>query len=160
VSGNARKHGATAQPDPASVAKWLSIILDRPEISPDNLLPNDDLGYQAFALAQAEVRVAASEQALIEFEREALERPAEPEISLEMTYQALLESFANEHVTKRETRSVAKLLYNDEVRKIADASLGGRQHRLHKRYLAEARSKRRKTFAAWLAIRQRPSEAT
>lgn len=158
VAGNARKHGATAQPDPESVATWLSIICDRPEISPADLLPNDDLGYRALALAQAEVRVAVSELALIEFEKEALKQPADPDISLELTHRVLLENFANENVTKRETRSMARILYNHEVRKIADASLGGRQYRLLKRYLSEAKSKRRKAFAAWLEIRQRDLE--
>lgn len=159
VAGNARKHGATAQPDPESAATWLSIICDRPEISPEDLLPNNDLGYRALALAQAEARVAASEQALIEFERKALQQPAEPDISLELTHRILLENFSNENVTKREVRSMARILYNHEVRKIADASLGGRQHRLLKRYLSEAKSKRRKAFAAWLEISQRKPEA-
>lgn len=153
VASNARKHGATAQPNPESVATWLSIICDRPEISPDELLPNDDLGYRALELAHAEVRVAASEQALIEFEREALEQPTEPAISLELTHQVLLENFANENVTKREVRSMARILYNHEAGKIADASLGGKKHRLLKRYIAEARSKRRKALGAWLEIR-------
>lgn len=155
VSQNARRHGATAQPDPKSVATWLAIIGDRPDLTPSDLMPADDMGYRALALATAEARLAASEQALITFEREALEQPAEPPISLELTYQVLLENFANENVTKRETRSVARPLYKDEVRKLADASLGGRTHRLLKRYLAEAKSKRRKAFAAWLEIKQR-----
>lgn len=155
VSQNARRHGATAQPDPQSVATWLAIICDRPDLTPSDLMPADDMGYRALALAAAEVRVAASEQALITFEREALEQPAEPPTSLELTYQVLRNNFANENVTKREVRSVARLLHNDEVRKLADASLGGRMHRLLKRYLAEARSKRRKAFAAWLEIRRR-----
>ena len=158
VAGNARKHGATSQPDPTSVASWLAIISDEPDIETKDLVPSDDLGYRALALAVIEVQLIQCERALREFEQEGLKQPAEPDIGFEATYRVLLENFANENVTKRETRSVARLLYKDEVRKLADASLGGRQHRLLKRYLAEARSKRRKAFAAWLEIRQRKPE--
>ena len=42
VAGNARQHGATARPDPGSVAAWLAIILDRPEITPGDLLPGEN----------------------------------------------------------------------------------------------------------------------
>ena len=160
VARNARKHGATAQPDPINVATWLAIIRGEPELEPQDLMPKDDRGYRALALAEAEVRLAASERALIEFEKEALDQPDNPPISLELTYQVLLDSFANNNVTKREVRSMAKLLYKDEARKIADASVGGRTHRLLKRYLAEAKSKRSKAFAAWLEIRHRHSAAT
>ncbi|QIQ87525.1 hypothetical protein [Erythrobacter sp.] len=70
VAGNARKHGATAQPDPQRVASWLAIILDRPEISGQDFTPADDRGYRALALAQAEARLNAAEQALRDLEKQ------------------------------------------------------------------------------------------
>ena len=48
VAGNALRHGATARPDPKSVAAWLEIILDRPTLGL--------LGSTALALREAGVR--------------------------------------------------------------------------------------------------------
>ena len=63
---NARRHGATAAPEPSSVATWLAIILGRPAISPEDIIANDDFGYRALELAIAEVRLASAEAALAE----------------------------------------------------------------------------------------------
>ena len=57
VAGNARKHGATRPPDPESVVTWLAIIRDDPEITTQDLVPQDDLGFRELALARAEARL-------------------------------------------------------------------------------------------------------
>ncbi len=68
VAGNARRHGATAQPDPKGVAVWLAIIRNEPDIAPNALLPDDERGYRAVELAQAEVRLVAAQEAMRQFE--------------------------------------------------------------------------------------------
>lgn len=68
VAGNARRHGATARPDPAAVATWLRIILDDPDITAKALVPTDARGYRALMLAQAEVQLVTATNALRDFE--------------------------------------------------------------------------------------------
>ena len=60
---NARRHGATARPDPETVALWLQVILAKDALSPDDLHPSDDAGQAALQLAQAEARRLAAELA-------------------------------------------------------------------------------------------------
>jgi hypothetical protein len=52
-------------------------------------------------------------------------------------------------------RNIARLIYRSELRRVDEIRLGGKRHELLKRYLAEAKSKRRNAFAAWLEIKQR-----
>jgi len=44
-------------PDPGSVATWLPIILDEPDITPQGLLTAGDCGFRALGLALAEARL-------------------------------------------------------------------------------------------------------
>ena len=60
---NARRHGATARPDPETVALWLKVILCKDMLSPDDLTPSDAAGQAALQLAQAEARRLAAELA-------------------------------------------------------------------------------------------------
>ena len=69
VSRNARRHGVTSKPDPTSVAAWLRIILDTPDLAPGDLLKDDRRTSSALALAEAEVRSCAARAALDAFER-------------------------------------------------------------------------------------------
>lgn len=68
VAGNARRHGATARPDPAAVATWLRIILDDPDITAEAFVPTDARGYRALMLAQAEVQLVTATNALRAYE--------------------------------------------------------------------------------------------
>ncbi len=68
VAGNARRHGATARPDPDTVATWIRIILDDPEITAEALLPINERGARALLLAQAEVQLVTAKRALRDFE--------------------------------------------------------------------------------------------
>ena len=63
ASQNARRHGATAQPDPETVKLWLKIILNRATITPADITPEDPLGRAALRLAVAEARRTAAEDA-------------------------------------------------------------------------------------------------
>ena len=60
---NARRHGATARPNPETVALWLKVILAKDALSPNDLHPSDAAGQAALQLAQAEARRLAAELA-------------------------------------------------------------------------------------------------
>jgi hypothetical protein len=68
TAANARRHGVTARPEPESVVTWLAIILDHPLVAPADLLPDDEPSCRAFALAEAEVKLAMAHNALTAFE--------------------------------------------------------------------------------------------
>jgi len=152
VAGNARQHGATARPDPGSVAAWLAIILDRPEITPGDLLPGDDAGYRALALAEAEVRVVATEAALREFEA-GVEEPSEAQQELRRCKELIAHELRQDGVTGREKLSGLALLTRITKFERDETVERGRRHRLLRRYVREARSERRKAFAAWALAR-------
>lgn len=153
VAENARKHGATAQPSPASVATWLAIILDQPQLTPSDLMPQDDAGYRALALAGAEARLIAAENAWHEFEQNHASVTPREELGFDEFVERVLP--ASEFGPNRHARvtEVLELQYSAQLSQMAQEKR--ERHRLLKRYLAEAKSKRRKAFAAWLEIRQR-----
>ncbi len=68
VAGNARRHGVTARPDPDTIATWVRIILDDPDITAEALLPTNERGVRALLLAQAEVQLVTAHRALLDFE--------------------------------------------------------------------------------------------
>ena len=152
VAGNARRHGATAQPDPGSVAAWLALILDRPDILPADLLPDDEAGYRALALAQAETRLVAAEQASRQFEG----RNAQPtgvakelrEFTDLVWTDGLLEDKSREDILA--VQSALEGLRQSEEDAIP---VSVERRRLLTRYLREARAQRRKAFKAWAAMR-------
>jgi hypothetical protein len=153
VSRNARKHGATAQPDPESIATWLAIILDRPEIIAQDLMPADDLGYRALALAQAEARLVAAENGLRELEQHYASVSPREELEPADFFAGVFGPKAHERHKDDRTGAVLMSMYPIMLSQMAEQRRGRR--RLLKRYLSEAKSRRRKAFAAWLEIRQR-----
>lgn len=153
VAGNARRHGATARLDPGSVATWLAIILDRPEITPDNLLPGEEEGYRALALAEAELRVVATETALWEFEA-GLAEPDDVVEDLRDMGQLMMEDLIQYGGKMREIRSSLSLLKRIARVEAEETLPGGKRHRLLQRYVREARARRKKAFAAWVAARE------
>lgn len=153
VAGNARRHGATARPDPTSVAAWLAIILDRPEITPGDLLPGDEIGYRALALAEAEARVVATETALRDFEA-GREEPSKGLKDLRWCREMIVDELILDGGTMKEIKSAFSLLRRIMKLEDRDTLPGGRRHRLLQRYAREARSERRKAFAAWALARE------
>jgi len=160
VAGNARRHSATAKLDPASIAAWLSIILDRTDIGPSDVLPGTDRGFRALELARAEARVVACERALRSFEagevtfsdaREATKPPPRDMriegILLEMRTALLAEGL--DRKGRAHLAGILGALEGLEGPRPRTSSRGD-QLRLLVRYLAEARSKRRRAFRAWL----------
>lgn len=147
---NARSHGATAKPDPASIAPWLRVILDDPDLRPADLFAEDDHTLRALALAEAEVKVSAALTSLDRFER-----GDDPPSEVTREFQEFVESITGELVeeamTKRRYRAGLSLLKRLENEISNETVLEGKRHRLLMRYLREARSQRRKAFQAWLA---------
>ena len=105
VAGNARRHGATAQPDPELVATWLGIILDDPDITPKALMPTDERGFRALMLAQAEVQLITAKNAHRDFEAG---MPLILRVGKQLTWKDIMEGLASGEIPRQEmTRTQA-----------------------------------------------------
>ena len=153
VAGNARTHGATARPDPKSVAAWLAIILDCPDITPDDILPGDDVGYRAIALAEAEVRLVAAETAIRELDADR-DDPSEEMKDLGRCRDIIMDELHRKDGNKKAIRSAASLLAHVLKLEMSNRNKIARSYRLLMRYESEARSERRKAFEAWALARE------
>ena len=150
---NARRHGATSKPDPASVATWLRVILDVPKLAPDFLAGADERMRRALALAEAEVAVAAAGKALRELETGGAQKS---ELTSELLeFADLIYEDQQAGMSKKDLRDAMRTyrLLSHIVRD--ETEPGGHQHRLLKRYLREARGRRRRAFRAWLDLLSR-----
>jgi hypothetical protein len=157
VARNATRHGAMSRPAPKRLETWLAIILDRPNVTPDDLMPGDEYGLRALALAEAELRLATAQAALDALFREEPKRPR--------TWQELFAEGATVIDLMKEVENFAgrgpvALRPNLTLEKRADGFGTGKvplfenRRRLLTRYVTEARSRRRRAFEAWIAIRQ------
>jgi hypothetical protein len=153
VAGNARRHGATVRPDRESVARWLAVILDRPEIRLADLMPEEEVSYRARAraLAEAEVRLISAERALREFEAGTAE-PIKAQGHSELTPEDILAMLDRNDVTKIEIETGLSLLKQIGQARVQETRSIGDQHRLLQRYFREARAQRRSAFEAWAAM--------
>lgn len=150
VAQNARRHGATSQPKPFTVGAWLSVILDRPDIKPTDLMPGDELGFRALALARAEAQRVAAEEALRDFEDTAVSPDGSvPGQITDAT--ALLGELSGYARRSSDVRLYAALLRMMRHNEREERALGRGRHKLLKRYAREAKSQRRRAFQAWLA---------
>ncbi len=157
VAQNARRHGVTAKPDPASVAAWVRVILDDPDLTPADLLAEDDRMRRALSLAAAEVKFWEALASLDRFERgDAV--PSEIAREYQGFQQTIAEDLAEPGTTEREYRAglsflkrLGKVISNETVP-------DGNRHRLLRRYLREARAQRRRAFQAWLAYLRETQE--
>jgi hypothetical protein len=147
-SKNARRHGATGAPDPSRVASWLSVILDRPQVTPRDLIPADAVGDLALTLAMAEARLAAAEDALAEFEAE-LETPCSELADIEFMAEHIAEALAQPSTTPEERKSGADILVRAARVRLGHAKSESRRHRLLTRYARDARAARSRAIAAW-----------
>lgn len=147
VSNNARKHGATSRPDPKKFAIWLKVILDDPEIKPDVLMPTDERGVRALLLAQAEAQLVAAQKALREFEAG---MPVILRKGIHISCEDILEGFQSGAIPRPDMT----LSYREVSRRIRakkeEYKLVKHRQKLLKRYLGEARARRRKALSAWL----------
>lgn len=158
VAQNARRHGVTAKPNPASVAAWLRVILDDPNLTPADFLAEGDRMRLALALAEAEVKVCAARASLDRFER-----GDEPTSELTRDFQggveAINDELAQPGMTAHRYRAGLSLLKRLGRLISAETAPGAKRHRLFRRYLREARAQRKRAFQAWLTyLEEDPKE--
>ena len=149
VSQNARRHGVTSKPDPTSVAAWLRIILDRPDLAPGDLLRDDKRISSALALAEAEVRFYTARAALDAFER----GEARPSDGIEDPWKlagTIIDALLEDETMAKDRRFGSSLLRRVAKATADDTARAGKRHRLLRRYLREARGNRKRAFEAWL----------
>jgi len=149
VSANARRHGATSKPDPISIAAWLRIILDQPDLEPADLLAEDTRIAKALALAEAEVRLCIASAALDAFERGEAP-PSDFVDDMEDCRQLIVDELQFEKLTKRQISSGLSIVGRLRKSIADDAALGGKRHLLLRRYAREARGHRKRAFQNWL----------
>lgn len=150
VAQNARRHGATAQPEPERVATWARIILDAPDLGPNEVLTDDVRTRSALALAGAEARLSEAARALEEFEA-GTAPPSDEEEDLTDQITEFRAMLAEMPMTARDRRTGRSLIRRLQKAKFRETRPGGPRHRLLKRYFREARAQRRRAFEDWLA---------
>ena len=146
---NARRHGATGKPDPAAVVAWLRVILDEPDLTPADLLAEDDRRLHALALAETEVKVNAALASLERFEP-GEETPSEITREFQKFAADIADELNEERMTKRRHRADLSSLRRLGRAISSETALDSKRHMLLRRYLREARSQRRRAFEAWL----------
>jgi len=156
VAGNARKHGVTGRPDPDRIQKWLAIILNQPNISLADLMPDDDHGTRALVLAEAEVRLAVVEDALRALNHEPYDAP-KTMFTLYKESKGILqlaeEMLAFKTTSKRGFRTDIRIVNDKYGARTTGVSLRENRRRILQRYLAEAKSRKRRAFSAWIAMK-------
>jgi hypothetical protein len=146
-----------------SVSVWLSIILNRPNVTPQDLLPEDEKGYRALMLAKAEVRLAQVETAARD-----LEARGEPTLAYARQQISVCGVSVDTEVFVQMVRDIMKapkLSANNILRVEAFCDSLARispcmpdlfdylqRLRLMARYLGEARSQRQRALADWVEI--------
>ena len=159
MAQNARRHGATSKPDPTSVAAWLKIILDTPDLNAGDMLGDDIRIYCALALAEAEVRMWTTQSALDAFERGDVSG-SDTVQALQHCAESINELLWDAETTVKKRRSGLSLLGRIEKSILADTAHGGPRHRLLQRYNREAHGHRKRAFEAWLICLQQPDVRT
>jgi hypothetical protein len=149
VAQNARRHGVTSKLDPTSVAAWLRIILDKRDLVPGDLMRDDRRTTWALALAEAEVRLCTSREALDQFERG--DAPlSETARELQLSAKDIADALQTEDMTVRLHSTGLSLLRRITKDITAETGRGGKRHRLLQRYAREARGQRNRAFKAWI----------
>ena len=149
---NAQKHGATAQPDASRVGKWLSIILDKPNLEPKDFIPKSEQGAAALYLATAEARLVMAQMALADFEDGAGPPSENVEELVNLTGMISFE-LEDPTTTLHEARSGKALLNRIARHMLEETRIGGKRHRLLRRYLREAQTGRSRALRRWIETR-------
>jgi hypothetical protein len=145
-SKNARRHGATGAPDARRVASWLSIILWRPQMTPNDLMPKDAGAELALNLAMAEARLSAALEAL-----SALAEESEEDDNFNDLVKTALDAAFDTSIHISERRAIIDDITQLSRLRMSKATEHARRHRLLTRYAREARSARSRAIAAWSA---------
>jgi hypothetical protein len=155
---NARRHGATGKPDQALAARYLSVILDQPQISLGDLVAPDEATQKPLALAQAEARLVAAQNALTAFEEQPNDTSPQgfggADAKGEDATSWLNDLLSSEKSRRRDAlHRIAVLEGSLRQQKKQRAPNAARAHRLLMRYVNEAKAARRRALAAWLATK-------
>ena len=158
VAGNAKKHGVTGRPDPDRLRAWLGVILGRAQIGPADLIPSDDYGLRALALAEAEARLAAVQEAMRVLVKETVSTApvtmaalvAEAEDVAALAYEMI--AFAGD--VKQGFRTNIRIVNDKHGARTVGMTPYENRVRIMTRYLAEAQARRRRAFAAWIAVQE------
>lgn len=155
---NARRHGATGKPDQALAGAYLSVILDRPHLSLGDLVAPDEATQKALALAQAEARLVAAQNALTAFEAQASATNPQGFGGADAIEEAatfwLNDLGSSEKSRRRDAlRRIAVLEGCIRQQKKQRAPNPARTQRLLMRYVSEAKAARGRALAAWLATK-------
>jgi hypothetical protein len=129
---------------PVSRHGWRSFWISR-KSHRKIFMPTDDFRYRALALAQAEARIVAAASALREFEQNLSCGSSGHDLAFEDFIQEVLPP---DTYGRPKGGRFVRLLKSMHRIKLSDISRERRGRlRLLKRYLSEAKSKRRKAFA-------------
>lgn len=147
---NARKHGATARPDPQAVANWLRVILDR-DLTADDLQPENAIGQAALRLAEAEARRVTAERATDAASGE--EPEADTLLSIVHDIQAHIEDVMEFHKDDPKIMREAETRGMRNLKRIAKYSRQEfRRADKLQRYEREAQRERQRALEDWITL--------
>lgn len=125
-------------------------ILDKPDLTPADLLSEDDRTRLALSPAEAEVKAITALASLDRFEcGEAT--PTEIAREFQGFMETITDDLTEERMTQRDYRKGLSLLRRLGNAIETETAPEGKRHRLLRRYLREARARQRRAFQAWLA---------
>ena len=151
VRRNATRHGATAAADPASIATWLKVILDKPDMTADIMLSDDEAHQFAVDLAEAEARLLAARRALAAFEADPDPLNHFPDVADLVDEIGLHTAFEEGAVDDDAIEACIARAREDFYSRHNKLLLIRRKFRLLHRYLREAQAIRDRCFRAWIA---------
>ena len=158
VAGNAKKHGVTGRPDPDRLRAWLGVILGHAQIGAADLIPSDDYGLRALALAEAEARLVSVQEAMWALEEKRVSTApvtmaalvADAEDVAALTH----EMIAFTGAVKQGFRTDIRIVNDKHGARTVGMTPYENRVRIMTRYLAEAQSHRRRAFSAWIAVQE------
>jgi hypothetical protein len=158
VAQNARRHGATARPDPERVSAWARIILDTPDPGLGHLLADDPHTRRALAVARAEARCVATGRALAAHVA-AMHAPSAATEDIRSMMREIVWEVRTSKTTARERRKVDTLWRRAARLESRERERAGIHRRLLERYWREARAQRKRAFRDWVASLREQAES-
>lgn len=159
VSQNARRHGVTSQPDAKTVLAWARVILDKPDLSPADLLRDGGRVAAAFNLAEAEVRLLVAASALDDLER-GVAGPSDVARRLQGVTSDIIREIRIGMGGSQGEQMALSILRRLNGTVSYDVVQGSKRQQLLKRYVGEARSHRKRAFAVWISCLDQTEEPT
>ena len=134
---------------------WIRILLNAPDLEASDFLPDRKDMTLTVALAEAETRYFSAQRAMRDFEKSLKILPPRDQRKKRKLIRILTQLFTEDDADAEEEKS-DKALAAFVVSALEDqSSPRGRQYRLLRRYLTEARACRKKAFNQWILLRTR-----